>query len=134
VALISAFDLQRHPENIAERVACLELKLRSDAESLPLRQKFDIVKGHIMMMSPYQSLSASLSFDPAIYEGYKAAHATTKETGSLGMALLVMKSGDIVDVLLAAMPSAKRLPAVQGDWVPPCYRLVVSISHLTPVC
>jgi hypothetical protein len=55
IALISAFDLMRHPENITKKVGFLQIKLRKDALELPLRLQFDIVTGSVMTAEAFET-------------------------------------------------------------------------------
>jgi hypothetical protein len=133
IALISALDLKRHPENIGERVGCLELKLRPNAEHLPLRLKFDIVEGSIMTLEEFRLDVAKESYR-TLYGGYQATCADLRVKGSLGAVMLVVELENRSEIVIIAMPSAadmKRAPVVYGDWVR-CYYLLVSlISQLT---
>jgi hypothetical protein len=122
IALISAFDLRRHPENITENAAFLEITLRSDAEHLPLKGKFDIIRGNAMTMKDFRLIMEGIG-NPDIYEGYESGHAHMVSRGFLGLGVLLFKVDDIFDAVQLVMPSVNEMRAMPdsvdwgSDWV-----------------
>jgi hypothetical protein len=125
--LVSALDLRNHPENIDKKVGFLEVKLRADAEHLPLLKKFEIVGGFDWEMDQFKEILVAQKSE-SVFKSYQAAHAHTIAKGGLGIGIMMLKLGNISDVVQVTMPSAAACKALDDsqDWGVNWVRRIVS--------
>lgn len=135
-AAICALDLGNKPLAIDDHVLFVEIKLKFEHANLPPNKKYEPVAGFIMSMEETTGLLSRLHFcldnskiDNAMFfpgqnggaeilDGVKAANLHMRQKGGLGVATILMKAHDVVDVVKVLLPSptAAKIAQAADDW------------------
>jgi hypothetical protein len=115
-AAICALDLGNTPSRLDDHVIFIEVKLKLNHAELPQNRKYEPVNGFIMSTEETEELLGLSGVE--ILENAKAANLHMRSKGSVGVATLIMKAHDIIDVVKIALssPEAVRVEQLTASW------------------
>jgi hypothetical protein len=117
-AAVCAFDLANTPSNADKMAMLIDVKLKPDHELYPAERKFTLYQAFTSTMDEFEEMLRAGGGE-AIIAGSKQQHQHMKNKGGLGVANIMVKWGDITDVVRVVLPGAaqaKQMPKLNGDW------------------
>lgn len=118
-AIICALDLAHHPDNADKTVIFLSVALKEGHARLSSEKKYYAVGGFDMTRDEATSM-LSTAGGAAILESNWKSHEHMKKKGGLGVSPVILKTGDVVDIVNITLPShagAKAAVASKDmDW------------------
>ncbi|PPR07422.1 hypothetical protein CVT26_013738 [Gymnopilus dilepis] len=121
-AAICALDLGHNPAALDDNILFVEVKLKANHKELPPKRKYEPVAGFILTMSETREMLENLGGN-AILDTFKTANEHMRTKGGLGVAVLMLKAHDIVDLVKIILPSPSATKHVQendnwgGNWL-----------------
>ncbi|KII92404.1 hypothetical protein PLICRDRAFT_102961 [Plicaturopsis crispa FD-325 SS-3] len=118
-AAVCALDLVNTPSEADTKALFIEVALRPDHTKLPSNGKYEVVEGFELTMDELHEILSSQPTGKAIIEGGIAGHEHMKAKGSLGVVTILIKAGEVVDVVRVTLPSqqgAREMLVANGDW------------------
>lgn len=129
-AVICALDLAHKPTNVDNEVLYVGCQLQFNHADLPPDRKYTIRGGFVMTMDETREVLQKNGGADILESGIAASNHMRKK-GCLGVATMLLKAHDIVDVVKVILPSldvARRIQAEDDwgkDWVSQYFRFLI---------
>lgn len=103
-AAICAFNLGHNPTALEDGVLFIKIKLKSNHEDFHLKRKYEPTGGFTLTMKETREMLGNMG-GAAILDSIKEANLHMQRKGALGVATLLLKADDIVDIVKIVLPS-----------------------------
>ncbi|KAF7966393.1 hypothetical protein HWV62_38869 [Athelia sp. TMB] len=123
-AAICALELASHPENADTKLIFLMVQLKPNHANLPSDQKYRATGGFVVSRDEAKAMLSPYGGDAGL-EANWTNHEYMKKKGGLGVAAVILKAGEVLDMVNVPLPShagAKAATAAKNmnwgeDWV-----------------
>lgn len=117
-AAVCALDLANKPSNADNMAMFIEVRLKPDHQNYPPERKFTVQDGFTWTMDEFEEIM-NRGGGKSILQSSHQQHQYMKKKGALGVVNIMIKLGDITDVVRVVLPTAqqaKQMPRLNGDW------------------
>ncbi|KAH9810853.1 hypothetical protein DFH28DRAFT_902042 [Melampsora americana] len=114
-ATIHALDIPKNPENSIQNLFLISIKYNSTSSSIPVHQTFSLDLFQVFHYKSFLELNPGMS---SAFEEIESIRTKIKSKGGLGVAMLLVRCGPVVQVIPVGLPSQSDLNSVkrEKDW------------------